>query len=179
MAWGIAKTVTKTGIKNLAALAIMSQGIGDTDPKPIRRTDPGSHNMAADVRISLREMGVVFSPGRVARPTDNARQEQFYGTLKQAEVYCHAGYDYLDSAKVIIGYYIYYYIELRPHQSLLGYPPAVVHNSGNKTKLLEQYRHNGQKAKQKRRQEWLLNNQKPTTFSLEMSETVQWLWVHT
>ena len=165
VAWGIVKTVTKTEIKNLVALAIMSQRIDESDLKPILRTDPGSPNMAADVRIFLRDVGVVFSPGRVARPTDNARQERFYRTLKQEEVYCHDGYVSLDSARTSIGYYIDYYNETRPHQSLFGYPPAVVHSCGNKTRLLEQYRHNVENAKQKRRQERLLNNQKLTTFS--------------
>ena len=74
------------------ALAIMSERIGENDPKPVLRTDPGSPNMAADVRIFLRQIGVVFSPGRVATPTDNDRQERFYRSLKQEEVYCHDGY---------------------------------------------------------------------------------------
>ena len=165
VAWGICKTVTQREIKNLAALAIMSQGIDDHEPKPILRTDPGSPNMAADVRIFLREIGVVFSPGRVARPTDNARQERFYRTLKQEEVYCHQGYVSLESARSSIGYWIDYYNEVRPHQALFGYPPAVVHHCGNKTRLLEDYRNNVEKAKQRRRKERLLNNQKPTTFS--------------
>jgi hypothetical protein len=62
VAWGIAKTVTKTEIKNLVALAIMSQMIGESDPKPILRTDPRSPNMAADMRIFLREVsgGPIF-----------------------------------------------------------------------------------------------------------------------
>ncbi len=165
VAWGIFRTVTQREVKNLVALAIMSERIGENDPKPILRTDPGSPNMAADVRIFLRQVGVVFSPGRVARPTDNARQERFYRTLKQEEVYCHEGYVSLDSAKASIGYWINYYNEVRPHQSLFGYPPAIVHRSGNKTRLLEDYRRNVENAKEKRRQEWLLNNQKLTTFS--------------
>ncbi len=165
VAWGIFRTITQKHVKNLVALAIMSQSIGENDPKPILRTDPGSPNMAADVRIFLREIGVVFSPGRVARPTDNARQERFYRTFKQEEVYCHNGYVTLDSAKASIGYWINYYNEVRPHQALFGYPPAIVHRSGNKTRLLEDYRRNVEKAKEKRRQEWLLNNQKLTTFS--------------
>ncbi len=165
VAWGIFRTVTQREVKNLVALAIMSERIGENDPKPILRTDPGSPNMAADVRIFLRQVGVVFSPGRVARPTDNARQERFYRTLKQEEVYCHEGYVSLDSAKASIGYWINCYNEVRPHQSLFGYPPAIVHRSGNKTRLLEDYRRNVENAKEKRRQEWLLNNQKLTTFS--------------
>ncbi len=165
VAWGIFKTITQREVKNLVALAIMSEAIGEHDPKPILRTDPGSPNMAADVRIFLREIGVVFSPGRVARPTDNARQERFYRTLKQEEVYCHEGYVSLDSAKASIGHWISYYNEVRPHQALFGYPPAIVHRCGNKTRLLEDYRRNVEKAKEKRRQKWLLNNQKLTTFS--------------
>lgn len=165
VAWGIFRTVTQREVKNLVALAVMSERIGENEPKPILRTDPGSPNMAADVRIFLRQIGVVFSPGRVARPTDNARQERFYRSLKQEEVYCHDGYVSLDSAKASIGYWINYYNEVRPHQSLFGYPPAIVHRCGNKTRLLEDYRRNVEKAKEKRRQEWLLNNQKLTTFS--------------
>ena len=154
-------------MKNLVALAIMSEAIGEHDPKPILRTDPGSPNMAADVRIFLREIGVVFSPGRVGRPTDNARQERFYRTLKQEEVYCHEGYVSLDSAKASIGHWINYYNEVRPHQALFGYPPAIVHRCGNKTRLLEDYRRNVEKAKEKRRQKWLLNN-----YSFAISELI-------
>ncbi len=85
VAWGVVKTVTQKEVKNLVALALMSEAIDGSHPKPVLRTDPGSPNMAADVRIFLRETGVLFSPGRVARPTDNARQERFYRTLKQEE----------------------------------------------------------------------------------------------
>lgn len=164
VAWGIFRTVTQREVKNVVALAVMSQGLEKHDPKPILRTDPGSPNMAADVRIFLREIGVVFSPGRVSRPTDNARQERFYRTLKQEEVYCHDGYVSLESARSSIEHWIDYYNEVRPHQALFGYPPAFVHGLGNKTQLLENYRLNVEKAKQKRRQQRLLNNQKPTTF---------------
>lgn len=165
VAWGNFRTVTQMEVKNLVALAIMSQSIVNDDPKPILRTDPGSPNMAADVRIFLRQIGVAFSPGRVARPTDKARQELFYRTLKQEEVYCHDGYISLDSAKASIGYWINYYNEVRPHQSLFGYPQAILHRCGNKTRLLVDYRSNVEKAKEKRRQVWLINNQKLTTFS--------------
>jgi hypothetical protein len=54
--------------------------------------------------------------------------------------------------------------EVRPHQALFGYPPAFVHRLGNKTQLLEDYRRNVEKAKQRRWQERILKNQKPTTF---------------
>ncbi|MGC8908443.1 MAG: integrase core domain-containing protein [Desulfomonilaceae bacterium] len=116
------------------------------------------------MRIFLREIGVAFSPGRVARPTDNARQERFYRTLKQEEVYCHDGYVSLESARSSIGSWIDYYNEVRPHQALFGYTPAVVHRVGNKTQLLAEYRRKVEKAKHERRQQRILCNQKPTTF---------------
>ena len=78
---------------------------------------------------------------------------------------CHNGYVTLDSSKASIGYWINYYNEVRPHQALFGYPPAIVHRCGDKTRLLEDYRRNVEKAKEKRRQDWLFNNQKLTTFS--------------
>jgi hypothetical protein len=51
VARGIFRAVTQREVKNLMALAVMSQGIADDDPKAMLRTDPGSPNMAADVRI--------------------------------------------------------------------------------------------------------------------------------
>lgn len=163
VAWGIVKTVTQREVKNLVALAVMSQGIEDQAQKPILRTDPGSPNMAADVRIFLKETGVGFSPGRTARPTDNARQERFYRTLKQEEIYCNRDYLSLESARSSIGRYIDYYNETRPHQALFGYTPAVVHRTGNKTRLLEEYQNKVRQAQEKRLQTNLsTGNQKPT-----------------
>jgi hypothetical protein len=51
-----------------------------------------------------------------------------------------------------------------PHQALFGYPPGLVHRRRDKTQLLEDYRRNVEKAKQRRRQERILKNQKLTTF---------------
>ena len=163
VAWGIVKTVTQREVKNLVALAVMSQGIEDQAQKPILRTDPGSPNMAADVRIFLKETGVGFSPGRTARPTDNARQERFYRTLKQEEIYCNCDYLSLESARSAIARYIDYYNETRPHQALFGYTPAVVHRTGNKTRLVEEYQEKVRQAQQQRLQTNLSRrNQQPT-----------------
>lgn len=166
VAWGIVRTVTQREVKNLIALAVMSERIEDQDDKPILRTDPGSPNMAADVRLFLSEVGIKFSPGRVARPTDNARQERFYRTLKQEEIYCHLSYASLESARTSIARYIDYYNEIRPHQALFGYPPSHVHRVGNKSLLMDDYRRHVRQA-----QEVRLNrtpegrNQQPTPFS--------------
>lgn len=165
VAWGIVKTVTQREVKNLVALAAMSEGIDGQDDKPILRTDPGSPNMAADVRLFLSEVGIKFSPGRVARPTDNARQERFYRTLKQEEIYCHLSYASLESARTSIARYIDYYNEARPHQALFGYTPASVHAIGNKTRLVEEYRQKVSQAQEQRLQRKASRgHQQPTPF---------------
>jgi len=165
VAWGIVKTVTQREVKDLVALAVMSEGIDGRDDKPMLRTDPGSPNMAADVRLFLSEVGIEFSPGRVARPTDNARQERFYRTLKQEEIYCHLSYASPESARTSIASYIDYYNEIRPHQSLFGYTPARVHRVGNKSLLLEEYRLKVRQAKDVRLQRTShRRNQQPTPF---------------
>jgi putative transposase len=162
-AWGIVRTVTQREVKNLVALALMSEGIEDQAQKPILRTDPGSPNMAADVRVFLKETGVGFSPGRTARPTDNARQERFYRTLKQEEISCKRDYLSLESARGAIARYIDYYNEIRPHQALCGYTPAVVHRAGNKTRLVNEYRRRGRQAQQERlRRKASTDHQQPT-----------------
>lgn len=166
VAWGIVKTVTQREVKNLVALAVMSEGIDSQEEKPILRTDPGSPNMAADVRLFLSEVGIRFSPGRVARPTDNARQERFYRTLKQEEIYCHLSYASLESARTSIARYIDYYNEIRPHQALFGYTPSQVHRVGNKSLLLEEYRLKVRQAQEVRLQRTRHGrNQQPTPFS--------------
>lgn len=165
IAWGIVRTVTQKEVKDLVALAVMSEGIDDLAQKPILRTDPGSPNMAADVRVFLREVGIGFSPGRTARPTDNARQERFYRTLKQEEIYCRASYGSVKNARKSICEYVEYYNETRPHQALLGYPPGHVHRIGDKTVLMKTYRDRVTLAKERRRERNLLiSNQQPTTF---------------
>jgi putative transposase len=165
VAWGVVKTVTQREVKNLVALAVMSEGTDGLDKKPILRTDPGSPNMAADVRLFLKEVGVTFSPGRTARPTDNARQERFYRTLKQEEVYCNPDYLSIDSARKAIGQYIDYYNDIRPHQALHGYTPGRVHRIGNKSVLLNEYRQEVQKAKELRlREHRQRKHQQPTPF---------------
>ena len=61
VAWGVVQTVTRREVMNLVALAIMDQGLTESQHKPILRTDPGSPNMAKDVRTFFNEIGIRFS----------------------------------------------------------------------------------------------------------------------
>jgi putative transposase len=140
VAWGVVKTVTRAEVQNLLALAYLSEGINPEDPKPLLRVDLGSPNMAHTTRRLIRDLEMVLSPSRPNRPTDNARQERWYRTAKQEEIYCYPTYPTAEIARLSLGRYIHHYNEERPHQSLWNYPPGYVHRLGNKSKLLAQYK---------------------------------------
>jgi transposase InsO family protein len=166
VAWGVVRTVTSREVRNLLALGIMSQGIDTAPGKPTLRTDPGSPNMAGDFRAFLTHVGIRFSPGRVNRPTDNGRQERFYRTVKQEEIYCYPTYPSEEIARKSLSRYIAYYNEERPHQALWGFTPAYVHTVGNKALLLEEHRLQVRRAQAERiRQNSLMGKGKLTPSS--------------
>ena len=140
VAWGIVHTVTQREVQNLLALAYLSEGMETEEIKPILRMDLGSPNIATGIRRLIRDLEMVLSPGRAHRPTDNGRQERWYRTVKQEEIYCYPTYPSLEVARASLAPYIHFYNEERPHQALWNYPPGYVHRLGNKTFLLRDYR---------------------------------------
>jgi len=152
VSWSVVPTVTQRDVRELVAQGMLAQGLDRAAQRPRLRTDQGSPNLAGTVKEFLAEIGVELSPGRVRRPTDNARVERLNGTIKQEEIYCQGSWGYLSSegARRSLGRYIDYYCRRRPHQALWNFTPAHVHRVGNKTKLLEEYRTNVARAKQNR-----------------------------
>ena len=150
IAWGIVKAVTKKEVQNLLVLAYMSQRIEKNDQKPKIRLDQGSPNMAYTTRDLIRDLEMLFSPSGVNRPTDNARQERFYRTAKQDEIYCYPSYPSLEIARKSIGEYIEFYNEERPHQALWNFTPGYVHRVGDKSEILKEYKRKVQIVKERR-----------------------------
>lgn len=150
VAWGIVKTVTRREVQNLLALAFMSEQIDQQAAKPMVRSDRGSPNMAHSTTRLIKDLEMLFSPGRPQRPTDNARQERWYRTVKQEEIYCYPTYPTEEIARYSIASYIYEYNEHRPHQALWNFTPGYVHRLGNKTVLSAQYKKQVQIAKEQR-----------------------------
>ena len=134
------KTVTQREVRNLLALAYMSEGIEHKKQKPILRTDRGSPNMAHNTRRLIKDLEMLISPGRANRPTDNARQERWYRTAKQEEIYCYPTYPSVEIAKQSLAWYIEQYNQTRPYQSLWNYPPSYVHRIGNKSQIINHYK---------------------------------------
>jgi transposase InsO family protein len=146
----VVKTVTRREVQNLMTLAYLSEGIKPEDPKPLLRADLGSPNIAHSTRRLIRDLEMVLSPGRANRPTDNGRQERWYRTVKQEEIYCCPTYPTVEIAPWSLGQYIHSDNEERPHQALWNYPPAYVHRLGNKTQLLAHYKSMVQVVKEQR-----------------------------
>lgn len=140
VAWAIVKTVSQREVKDLLLIAYINEGIEHSEHKPLLRLDKGSPNMAYGTRRLIRDLEMVISPSRVNRPTDNARQERWYRTVKQEEIYCHEDYPSEEIARRCMARYIEEYHEVRPHQALWNYTPGFVHRLGNKTLLLEHRR---------------------------------------
>ena len=92
VAWAVVKTVTQREVQALLALAYMSEGIEHQHPKPIVRVDQGSPDTAIKTRRLIKDLEMLLSPARAYRPTDNARQERWYRTVKQEEIYCYPTY---------------------------------------------------------------------------------------
>jgi len=140
VAWGIVKSVTHREVQGLLALAYMSQGVQRQHPKPLLRTDRGSPNLEGGTRRLIRDLEMILSPGRADRPTDNARQERWYRSIKQEEIYLYPTYSSLEIARSSLAGYIEFYNERRPHQALWNYTPGQVHRLGNKSRLIEHHR---------------------------------------
>jgi putative transposase len=151
VAWAVVKTVTQREVQALLALAYMSERIEHQHPKPIVRVDQGSPNTAIKTRRLIKDLEMLLSPARAYRPTDNARQERWYRTVKQEEIYCYPTYLSEEIARLCLAHYIDYYNEQRPHQALWNYTPGDVHRLGNKSQLLNHYRQMVQIAKERRR----------------------------
>ena len=78
---------------------------------------------------------MLFSPNGVNRPTDNARQERFYRTARQDEIYCYPCYPSLEIARKLIGEYTEFYNEKRSYQALWNFTPGYVHRVGDKSEI--------------------------------------------
>jgi len=150
VAWGIVKSVGQREVKNLLALAFISENINQKALKPMIRFDQGSPNMAYSTRRLIEELEMLFSPSRSHRPTDNARQERWYRTVKQEEIYCYPTYPSEQIARYSLGKYIEEYNERRPHQALLNFTPRHVHRVKNKSVIYAQYKKQVQIVKEQR-----------------------------
>ena len=152
----IAPTVNAGHIKNLYEMGLANSNIPlSLELKPELRLDQGSPNTSRVTRDFFNDISADLSFARVRRPTDNARTERFYRTIKQEEIYLVGDYQDEPTAREVIGEYIKWYNEKRPHQSLWNFTPWLVHETNDKTYMLKCLRELKQKTWTERKEYWM------------------------
>ncbi len=155
VAWEVVPTVHAGVIKAIYEAGLNNQGISKQSlSKPEFRVDRGSPNTSGITQEFFKLMGAELSFARVRRPTDNALTERFYGTIKQEEIYLVGNYPDEISAKQEIGRYIEHYHHHRPHQALMNFTPAHVHELNNKSQLLAELKEMKRTTREERREYW-------------------------
>lgn len=163
IAWEVVPTVHAGTIKAIYQTGLNNQGISiHSETKPEIRVDRGSPNTSGITQEFFEALGAGLSFARVRRPTDKALTERFYGTIKQEEIYLVGNYPDEISAQEEIGRYIERYHHIRPHQSLMNFTPAHVHELNNKSRLLAELNEMKKKTREKRKAYWE-QNQNPTS----------------
>ncbi len=151
----ILPTICAKNVKELYEAGVATLNIPDHWQKPELRLDQGSPNTSKVVKEFMKDIQADLSFARVRRPTDNARTERFYGTIKQEEIYLVGDYQDEPTAKEMIGEYIKWYNEKRPHQSLWNYTPYLVHETNNKSYLYKCLKELKVKTWTDRKEYWL------------------------
>ena len=156
IAWEVVPTVHAGNVKAIYQTGLKNQGISiHSDKKPELRVDRGSPNTSGITQEFFESLAVELSFARVKRPTDNALTERFYGSIKQEEIYLVGNYPDEISAKEEIGRYIERYHHSRPHQSLMNFTPAHVHQVNNKSRLMAELKEMKRKTREKRKAYWV------------------------
>jgi len=158
VAWEVVPTVHAGTIKAIYQAGLKSQGLSiHSQTKPELRVDRGSPNTSGITQEFFEALGAELSFARVRRPTDNALTERFYGTIKQEEIYLVGNYPDEISAREEIGRYLERYHHSRPHQSLMNFTPAHVHEVNNKSRLLAHLQEMKRRTREQRKAYWVQN----------------------
>jgi putative transposase len=133
IAWEVVPTVNARKVKAIYQRGLKNQGISiRSETKPELRVDWESPNTSAITQEFFEFLAAELSFARVRRPTDNVVTERFYRSIKQEEIYLVRNYPDEIPAKEEIGRYIENYHHCRPHQSLMNFTPANVHQVNTK-----------------------------------------------
>ena len=154
VAYDIVPSVNSGHIKRLYLAGLKAEGILKSSSLPELRADRGSPNTSHVTRDFFDVIGADLSFSRVNRPTDNARTERFFGTIKQEEIYVVRNYPDERIAREAIGKYIRYYNEERPHQALWNFTPGYVHQVNNKSLILAELKTLKKDSKVRRKAFW-------------------------
>lgn len=152
----IIENVSARHVTNLYEVGLSKLNIPKNwENKPELRLDQGSPNTARVTKEFFKDIKADLSFARVRRPTDNARTERFYRTIKQEEIYLVGDYQDEKTAREVIGGYIKWYNEKRPHQALWNFTPYLVQETNDKTFLTNALKELKRKTWEERKEYWM------------------------
>jgi len=120
-AWRLSNSLTTDFCIDAVEEAIAKLGCPE-----IFNTDQGCQFTDKDFVGVLKDRGIAISMDGKGAWRDDVFVERFWRSLKYEEVYLRA-YDDATQAKRLIGRYIAFYNQQRPHSSLDGRPPDTVY----------------------------------------------------
>jgi putative transposase len=102
----------------------------------IHHSDRGAQYCCDDYVETLRRHHIRISMTEDSNPTDNAIAERTNGIIKGEGIYPRETFNSLEHARYVIGRYIHFYNNRRPHMSIGYKVPALAHmESGPQKKM--------------------------------------------
>lgn len=121
LAWRLSNTLTSDACLDAVEEAVAKYGCPD-----IFNTDQGVQFTDSRFTGLLQQHGIAISMDGKGAWRDNVIVERFWRSLKYEEVYLRA-YDSVPEAKNLLGRYVEFYNDSRPHSSLDGRTPSTVY----------------------------------------------------
>ena len=95
-------------------------GVGDSLEGLIHHSDRGVQYCCDDYVSMLQKHHIAISMTEDYKPTDNAIAERMNGIIKEERIYRQKHFESMEHARDMIGRYIHFYNNFRPHMSI-GY----------------------------------------------------------
>lgn len=119
--WALSERLTGSVTEQALAMAIVTRQPG---PGLIHHSDQGVQYANHAYRARLQQLGARVSMAAPGRPTENARVESFFSTLKREEVWLNDYQDLADARRRLTRFLDQIYNHERLHSSLGYRPPA-------------------------------------------------------
>ena len=142
--WVLADTlraaITMQALEQAVAQAVAMKG-SDSLEGLIHHSDRGVQYCCDDYVAMLQKHHITISMTEDYRPTDNAIAERVNGIIKEERIYHQKHFESMEHARDIIGRYIHFYNNFRPHMSIGYKVPTVVHQEQGAQKRMWEKRH--------------------------------------
>ena len=126
LGWTLSDSLAAVNTKEALMQAIAQMGRDDLHDV-IHHSDRGTQYCCDLYVAELRKHNIMVSMTEDSNPTDNGIAERINGIIKQELIYPRKRFHNMDEAKEMIGSFIDFYNERRPHMSIGMQTPSEVH----------------------------------------------------